>query len=410
MMQEVITMRHVNLWKRTRILAGTAALAAALTLTGACGIFADEADSASEAEVEIAEDENEDEDEEVLTDDELDTESDLDWELEELDPEDLDDAETELTPEEEELNEYIDANFGDELLKRFKSFRYSQTMWNSDGTETESTGSIYEEDGLVASEYVDNFKEIITKDRYDGFDPQLNAPVRYVFDSDESREDMMLNYEELFYLWGDETVTEKSEKDGKVTFVTEMTDTDLISLILSDYDGEIGDSAVLTRTSTFDIETKVLEDSFVKLKDADGTEHDIFECKFEVEPEEGYTEDTELLAKLDAADTHTLTLVIDPGTEDEVKVESSVGKGCAFYPLLYDGYSYFKDEKCEEAADDDYLYNTEDDITLYAVFEEIYDDEDVDIEDGSYDLEFDDSDIDMSELFEDEEGTESIVG
>lgn len=404
-------MKKKDLWNR-RILtvAGTAALAVTLIFSAAA-VSADE-ESLSE-EVEVAEDLDPEADEE--TDDDLlldGTDSDDSWEeleLEELGDEDFD---VELTPEEEELNEYIDANFGDELLNNHKSLLYKQTNWNAAGEETESSGTIYEEDNLVVSSYKDGFKEIISEDRYDGYDPEIGAPIRYVFDSEDSKEDMMLNYTELFYLWGDETVTNKEEKDGKVTFTTQMTDVDLIGLILSDYDGDIVEGDILSRDSVFDIETKVLEDSLVTLIGKDGTTHKIFECSIEVDPAEGYTEDTELLSKLDAEDTHSLKLVIDAGTEDEVTVESTVGKGCAFYPLLYDGYVYYTDEECTKEATEEEMYDTEKDLTLYASYEDADTDDESELEEGDYELEFDDSDVDLSELYEEAgvDSTESIVG
>ena len=397
-------MRKMKLWVSAMIItAFTAAV-----FTGSAAVMADDA-SSDAAAVEEAEDLDPDAEEDFD-----DMESDDSWEdleLEELG--DLELEEEELTPEEEELNSYIDKNFGDELLGNYKSFIYRQTQWDAAGNETASTGSIYEEEGLIASSYTDGYTEIISKDRYDGFAPEIGAPVRYVFDSEDSKDDMMLNYTELFYLWGDETVTAKEEKDGKVTFTTQMTDVDLIGLILSDYDGDIIEGDVLSRDSVFDIKTGVLEDSLVTLISKDGTVHKVFECSIETEPKDGYTEDKELLGKLDSADTHSLKLVIDPGTEDEVTVESTVGKGCAFYPMLYDGYVFYLDaEGTKEAMETD-IYDTENDITLYAIFEDEYaEGMDGDIMGGDYELSFDDSDVDLSELYEEAgiDSTESIVG
>ena len=148
----------------------------------------------------------------------------------------------------------------------------------------------------------------------------------------------------------------------------------------------------------------------------DGSTHDIFECSLEVEPKDGYEENKELLEKLNAEDKHKLTLTLDPGTENEKVITAEVGKGCAFYPVLYDGYSFFTDPECTQEADEKYIYNTEDDINLYTTFTEIYDEDmeiDGDAEDGEYEITVDgDEEIDLSELLDeaDDADDEEIVG
>ena len=404
-------MRHHNLWKKTAPVAALA-LASILALGAPFAAFADEDDDDTPLTLidgYIDDDEPEEDDgEEDVEEEDLD----LDWE----EDEGFEGDDEQSSPEDLELQDYFDANAASDLIELYGSLLYKQTMWNADGSETAATGFIYENKDIICCRYIDKFEEIITKDDYVGYDNELEVPVRYVFDSDDTRAEMVLNYEELVYLWGNEHVVGKQEKDGKVIFTTEMDDSELIGLILADFDGDILEGDKLTRDTTFDADTKIMEHSLVKIVSEDGSTHDIFECSLEVEPKDGYEENKELLEKLNAEDKHKLTLTLDPGTENEKVITAEVGKGCAFYPVLYDGYSFFTDPECTQEADEKYIYNTEDDINLYTSFTEIYDEDmevDGDAEDGEYEITVDgDEEIDLSELLDeaDDADDEEIVG
>ncbi len=385
---------------------GSAAEAVASKAGSAAEAVASKAEAAVEETVSAAavNAENEESvDTDVVLDEDLGGDEDLgadDIEWEEFDYVDEDEEEEELSPEQKELNEYIEANYSDALMEQYDSLRYEQIMWDKEGKENSMTGYVYIDKDLIYVDYVDGFKEIITEKTYDGFDPELNLPVRYVFADPTTREDNVENYQELFYLWGDETIEGREETEEKVTFTTRTDDIDFIEYIVdgTDIEAEEGDS--LLRETQFDKATKLMELSHVKYCHADGSEADLFECKFIPNPEKGYEEDTELTGKLNSEDTHSLTLTIDPGKEEETVIEAKVGKGCAFLPLLYDGYTYYTDKECTLAASDEELYETEGDLVLYAAFEEIPEEE-LDLDDDTYELEIDgDEELDLSDLFE----------
>jgi hypothetical protein len=305
----------------------------------------------------------------------------------------------ELTPEGEEMLEYAEENYATDLVNAYGSIRYDQVVWNEKGEETDETGYIYRDKDLIVSEFVDGYKEIIDKDRYDGYDPSAEAPVRYVFDSEETREEVMMNYDELFFLWGAEEVSAKREEGDEVIFTSGMDDFEMIALTLTSYNGDIAEGDVIERETVFDSKTKLLKKSTVNLVKKDGTKIKVFECTLTPAPENGYTADEELLAKLDSDDSHSFTLVLEPGTEVEEKIESKVGKGCLFYPVIYDGYTYYTDKECTVEADQEFMMETEKDIVLYGKMAEIYDD-DMEIDAGEYVIDGDNMDeLDLSELF-----------
>lgn len=377
-------MRNQTIWNSQIKRAGLIALSAVTVLAGgACTAYA--AEEAEEVEAELT----------SGSEDAEEIDSDIFFE------------EEELSPEEEELYDLIDENYAEELLSRFDSFRYEQTMYDADGKENELTGFVYRDDKETYVEYADRFIEYITEDFDDGFDPELDAPVRYVFANEETKEDNLENYDELFYLWGDETVADRSEENGKILFTTENRDSEFVSYIAGEAGIEATEDAFLKRVSTFDEETSVMEYSVVTLVNPDGTEKEIFHCSFTVDPEETFEPDAEVFDKLNAEDTHALKLVIDPGEPEEMTVESTVGKGCVFYPLVYDGYTYFTDPECTLAATEEDLYDKEKDIVLYAKFEEIPEDEYA-LSDDGFEIELEDGDIDIEDLFEvvDEEESE----
>lgn len=356
----------------------------------------------------------------AAADDADDTDEDVEFTDEDWDDEDLmiiDDSadleiDEELSPEEEELYDFIDANLSSEIMEHYDSMLYKQTMYNDDGSENSMTGYVYRDKDLIYVSYVDGYAEKITEDVDEGFDPDLGSPVRYIFGDEEIRQDSIDNYEELFYLWGMETVAGRTESDGKVTFITENDDMDFIDYMIGDLGGELeeGKTYKFSRETVFDKESKLLVSSAVSLAGDDGSSDVIFECSLQVNPENGYEEDKELFAKLDSEDTHSLKVVIDPNTEDETVLEGKVGKGCVFYPLIYDGYTYYTDEECTLVATEEELYEKEKDVVLYAAFEEIPE-EDYDLEDGEFELEFDEGDeIDLSELFEDQDLEGEIAG
>lgn len=305
----------------------------------------------------------------------------------------------ELTPEGEEMLEYSEENYATDLINAYGSIRYDQVVWNEKGEETEETGYIYRDKDLTVSEFVDGYKEIIDKDRYDGYDPSAGVPVRYVFDSEETRDEVMMNYDELFFLWGAEEVSAKREEGDDVIFTSGMDDFEMIALTLTSYNGDIAEGDVIERETVFDSKTKLLKKSTVNLVKKDGTKFKVFECTLTPSPENGYTLDEELLAKLDSDDSHSFTLVIEPGTEVEEKIEAKVGKGCIFYPVIYDGYTFYTDKECTVEAEQEDLMETEKDIVLYGKMAEIYDD-DMEIDAGEYVIDGDNMDeLDLNDLF-----------
>ena len=99
---------------------GTAVLTATMVFT-AFPAAADDADDTDE-DVEFTDEDRDDEDLMIIDDS-------ADLEIDE-----------ELSPEEEELYDFIDANLSSEIMEHYDSMLYKQTMYNDDGSENSMTG------------------------------------------------------------------------------------------------------------------------------------------------------------------------------------------------------------------------------------------------------------------------------
>ncbi|MDO5702377.1 MAG: hypothetical protein Q4G47_03375 [Lachnospiraceae bacterium] len=281
----------------------------------------------------------------------------------------------EMSEEDEKMMEFIEANYATSLLMEHKNVLFTQTVLDSAGSETGETGFIYRDYDSVYAHFNDGYMETISDDRYDGFSTDQNVPVRYVVDSEETMEEMMMNYDELFFLWGYETVSEIREEGGETVFVSGIDDTEMVGYMVESLGDKVEEGDTLERTTSFDTETKLLRESVMKFKKKSGEEREFFICSIAVDVEEKYEPDADIIAQLDSEDAHTYTLTIDPGELFEVKLESRAGKGCMFYPIMYDGYTFYTDEECTVKATDEQMAETEEDIVLYAKTEEIYDEE-----------------------------------
>ena len=113
---------------------GTAVLTATMVFT-AFPAAADDADDTDE-DVEFTDEDRDDEDLMIIDDS-------ADLEIDE-----------ELSPEEEELYDFIDANLSSEIMEHYDSMLYKQTMYNDDGSENSMTGYVYRDKDLIYVSYV----------------------------------------------------------------------------------------------------------------------------------------------------------------------------------------------------------------------------------------------------------------
>ncbi|MBQ6385852.1 MAG: hypothetical protein IJJ38_06765 [Lachnospiraceae bacterium] len=354
-----------KMMKAVTLLAAASLMCGVIGMTG-CG--SDTGNSASEEAVAL------DGDEELEGDEDLEGE-DLD-EAEEIEFEDADDEgitvddfeEEPETPEGQAFNEYLEANQVDALLETRKNIRFSETLNNSDGSEYYSY-ELYVDPDMRAVDYNYGDKEIMSKDRYDGFDSEVNVPVRYVFLNDEEREEQISGSNDLLYLWPGETVEEMKEDGDNQVFMSYVRDPEMVEMSLYDENVTIEDGDVLSRETIFNKTTKELVSSVVTLVKKSGDEKEVSISELKTDGDV-YTPDAELIAKLDSKDSHKLELTLDPGTDEEVVLKSEVGKGCMFYPVIYDGYTFYTDKECTKEADEKALEDTENDIILFGKYEE----------------------------------------
>lgn len=384
----------------------TAALAGTLAIAGGCGSSASGTAGTAEApaESEDAADEAVDEDTDVAEEEDVDSE-DSEGDEEELDLEDLevlDDEEEEPAPYDKEAESYFEANMASELLKNHKNILFNETMKNSSGEE------LYAYDMFVSPElrmirYTNGDQEFSDNGTYSGFDSQLNMPYRYVFYDEESVQEQDDTYDEFVYFWPGEGAEEKSEEGNEVTFTCYIRDNSMLDMVFYDQEEEVEADSYIERKLVFNKDTKEFLRSSALYYHKDGTSVDIGSSTMTLDGE-ALTPDQELLDKLNNSDSHTLTLTLDPGTEDEKVLTCTVGKGCTFYPAVPDGYGFYLDKDKKEAADEQLWNESEKDLTLYGFYEEDLDGEEIEIdEDDLGDIEADgEEDADEPELTEEE--------
>ena len=135
--------------------AETAASEAASTAETAASEAASTAEAVSGAESAA---EDGDDSYELLTDDEAAELALGSDEAGEDDVLDMSDFAYELSPEGEEMQEYVEENYTPDLVNTYGSIRYDQVVWNEKGEETDETGYIYRDKDLIVSEFIDGYK------------------------------------------------------------------------------------------------------------------------------------------------------------------------------------------------------------------------------------------------------------
>ena len=359
----------------------TAALAGTLAIAGGCGNNASPTGTADATEAPSdAEDTADASDDEA----EADVEDDTAGDEEELDFDDLevldDEEDEEPAPFDEEAESYFEANYTAALLKNHKNILFNETFKNSSGEE------LYTYDMFVSPEqrmirYTSGDQEFSDNGTYSGFDTQVNMPYRYVFYDDESLQEQDETYDEFVYFWPGEGAEEKSEEGNEVTFTCYIRDNSMLDMLFYDQEEEVEADSYVERKLVFNKDTKEFIKSSALYYHADGSSVDIGTSSMTLDGE-AMTPDQEILDKLNSSDSHTLTLTLDPGTEEEKVLTATVGKGCTFYPALPDGYGFYLDKDKKEEADEQFWNEAEKDLTLYAFYEEDLDGEEIEIDEA----------------------------
>lgn len=234
-------------------------------------------------------------------------------------------------------------------------------------------------DGTVFSWYCYYSKDLSVLEDSTGYIELFSEETNYIYDADtdtpgcllfpteENKEQYRASlYDNSSYQFeGEEMVSITEDEDG-ISLVTRMDESAAETYLASiGYDTEGAET--VQWTYQIDPETQAITSSAGICINEDGTETTLIERVLNTEPEE-YEISTEILDRLNAEDTRTCTVIIDPGTEQERSVSETVGKGCGVAVYAGDAVFYV-DEACTEEQIPS--AETEEDMILYTTTEEL---------------------------------------
>ena len=191
-------------------------------------------------------------------------------------------------------------------------------------------------------------------------------PDVFLFLTEEAYEDYIQSgYDVGSYTFENETMISITEEDGKVALVTQCSEEKAAEFITElGYEPQEGD--VVQWRYQIDPENSFITSSSSVLIRNDGTETTLSEESLNTEPEE-YVFSSEITERLDSEDSRTVTIITNPGTDQEAVFQETVGKGCSVAPIGYNDVLY-TDEACTEEFSSN--SDTESDVTLYAITDE----------------------------------------
>lgn len=272
-------------------------------------------------------------------------------------------AESSLPQTLEEIEDTVRMD-GEDLLESFDAIGVNAIEYHADGTVF--SWYSYVSKDACAYETSDGYIEAINDEENYVYDPSTDTPARLLFLSEENREQYIeALYDTASYHFQGETMISLTEEEGDLILKTSL-DEETAPAYLEQlgYEYQKGDTVEWTYQIDQDIDA--FASSSAVLIQEDGTETDIFESHLNTGPEE-YVFSPEILERLDNEDSRTVTVISDPGTENEKTVSETVGKGCAV-SFYVEGITLYKDEDCTEVSED--VADLESDLTLYVRTEE----------------------------------------
>ena len=223
----------------------------------------------------------------------------------------------------------------------------------------------YSEDTCVM-ENSEGYIEMLSKDINCVYDPGTDTPSRLLFLSEEGKEEYKNGmYDYSSYMFDGEDMVSITEEAEGIRLVTQLDDASAADYLDSmGYEYQEGD--IVQWNYEINPEIRAIVSANAVCISEDGTETTIFERTLNLEPEK-YALSSEILDRLNAEESRTVTVVVNPGTEQEYSVSETVGKGCSVSTYTGDAVLY-TDESCTE----EYIPtgDTENDFTLYTTIEE----------------------------------------
>lgn len=257
-----------------------------------------------------------------------------------------------------------DANANSTYQESGRTIAYSSVTYDAAGEEYIAYAYLDPEQVIYDC---DDYIEINKMGDVYGRNKPDNTLYRYLFvdDSAKDREIQASGYA----FDPEEIVTEEFEQDGNLIVRTVLENEiylETYEYILSYYGYEIPDSFQIINEYTLDAETYEIKHFYVYVVIED--EDIVFIENTRVDDPEVFEVDPEIIAAVNSEDQRVLTVIADPGTDEETIYKQTMAKGCIinFEPSM-EHPNLYTDEACTQP----YIGGTdlEDNHTLYTIRE-----------------------------------------
>lgn len=266
-------------------------------------------------------------------------------------------------PDSEILKEMGTVNQLDNLLKNHERVALEHSFYFKDGAV--ETWYIYKDEELFVSD-LNGDLAICSNDLLYGFDPSLGYPYAFLT-MDTTPQEIVSELETgvVFQYNEIETIVSSSEKDGVLYLETtaDIGEAEQEAFDYYGYDIQDGDSTIYRYE--MDSATKEIQSMTVTIRPKNGEDYVVHKMERVKDPEK-YQPDEQLVSQIFNEDSRTVTVIADPGTENETSYSCTVGKGC-MVSIYVSGpqRAFYDDEACTKQVTEDRIEDLNADATLY---------------------------------------------
>lgn len=250
-------------------------------------------------------------------------------------------------PEADILSRFYKAQVIREILAHHENVSENVTYYNSQGDVMLSVYQ-YADSKTVVREDSDSYVDIQYQDVIYTYNPEIPDEIQVLFGMEgvaEAEWENRMNGGFEFGPTEGETLAEVTEADGRLvlTVVAEAKAEEVFG-----WEDEIEPGTQTVYTIEVDAETFMAYEgtAYVKMPDGSELKYSDFRFSYDVTP---YEPSEEMLQVMNGTDK-TMTLIADPGTEQEKTYVKSCGGNGELYVLLAEGYDkLYQDAACTKA-------------------------------------------------------------
>lgn len=179
------------------------------------------------------------------------------------------------------------------------------------------------------------------------------------------------NNQAVFINCLDKAATEKESieeciQEGDNLIITTSLSTEDTKEVVEGYGVEYREGDIQKVVYTVDAKTYVLAEEASSLIRADGTVEDLGGIKVTFDPERPESADEMYRFLTESESKHTVTIVLDPDTEEEKTYSATLPTGTPVYEILPEGYEMiYADKECTEALETGIDQN--EDVVVYSI-------------------------------------------